>query len=650
MARQVPTIRERSARRESERQAAKSRKRRETAPHSSTYTIVAALSLAFITFVLYSSIGTHDFINYDDKDYVLNNPHVTAGLTWATIKWSLTATEQANWHPVTWLSHALDCQMFGLDAGYHHLSSLLLHVLNVLLLFLILQNTTGTLGRSFLVAALFAWHPFNVQSVAWVAERKNVLSTTFILLTLAAYVWYTAKPQWQRLAAAAALFVLALASKPMAVSLPFVLLLFDYWPLQRSSVLTTSPLRPSIPQRTIRQLLCEKIPFFALSAMSCVVTIWAQRSGGAMRSLQAFSLESRIGNALQSYGIYITRTVWPFGFSLYYPFSSPIALWKPALSAALLISISVAVWTRRKTQPYLTTGWFWFLGTLVPVIGIVQVGDQAMADRYAYLPLIGLFVMIVWGLLGVADAYRIGRARRVMVSIAFLGICVVSSQQIDYWQNSSAIWSHAFDVTHGDLLVEKQLANALVMGSEFDKAVPVLLHIAQVDPKHIVTHVNLGACYAAQGEIEKATNEFEQVLELTSHQNLTMDDRKYRTSAFLNLGFAYARFKDFDKALTNFKGASEFDGKMMDQMIGDFKQEVSSQPTDSLSVKLSLMLDARGHGSEAKSILEQQLNTNPDYSDSRSLLRYLNAESTVRGREMTGYKLSARSNEYGKAS
>lgn len=622
------TIRPRTIRRLREREA---KSGQQSIPTSDRSALVFGLLLVVGTLALYNQVRNHDFINYDDKDYVINNSHVTGGLTWETIRWSLTATEQANWHPLTWLSHALDCQLFGLDAGYHHITNLLLHVLNALLLLLLLQRATAALWRSFLVAAMFAWHPYNVQSVAWVAERKNLLCTLFFLLTLGAYGWYAKKPGWQRITVVGGLFVLALASKPMAVTLPFVLFLLDYWPLRRISGWTKASSRLANPQQTVWLLLLEKLPLIALSGMSCVVTVWAQRAGGALRSLQAFSFTTRVENALQSYGIYLWKTVLPFGFSLYYPFSqAAIPIWKPAGATAVLVAISTTVWKQRATRPYLIMGWLWFLGTLVPVIGVVQVGDQAMADRYTYLPLIGIFVAFVWIAFDWFDLHQVGNVRWVAPAGVLLAICFLTSQQLEYWHDSETIWTHALQTTHGDLLVEKQLANALVTLGETDKALPHLIHIAQVDPNDTTTHVNLGACYAAQERIDEATDEFEKVIQLTNHKELSLDDRKFRTSAFLNLGFAYSRSKDYPNALVNFQAASQFDSPMVDQMISDFERAVSTQPAESLYLRLSLLLQARGKDNEAISVLEEQIKLHPDSVESRALLNYLRVQPKLK--------------------
>jgi hypothetical protein len=621
-------MRQRTIRRRQERTA-----KAEVVSQPNTKRTVLALSLLLVlgTFVLYGAVRTHDFINYDDKDYVIDNPHVTAGLNWETVRWSLTANDQANWHPLTWLSHAMDCQFFGLDAGYHHLDNLILHALNVLLLFLLLQHATGMVGRSFLVAALFAWHPFNVQSVAWVAERKNLLSTLFYFLTIGAYGWYARKPQLQRLAAVIAVFVLGLASKPMAVSLPFALLLLDYWPLQRISGWSSESPRLANPQQPLWRLLLEKVPLFVLAAASCVVTVWAQRSGGALRSLETFSLATRVENALQSYGIYVMRTFWPVGFSVFYPLIGlSISFWKPAAALLLLCAISFVVWKQHVTRPYLIVGWLWFIGTMVPVIGIVQVGDQAMADRYAYLPLIGLFGVVVWGAFDFFDHRRMRGERWGIAALALAAISLLSLQQIGYWQNSTTLWSQALRITDGNLQVEKQLANALVMSRDTEHALPHLINIVRLDPKDTTAHVNLGACFAAQGRIQEATNEFGKVVQLTDHKDLGPDDRKFRTSAFLNLGFAYVRSKDYPNALLNLRGASDFDPSIVDNMIADFERSVATQPSEGSYLTLSLLLRARGKDAQATSILEDAVKGNSEYVNCKDLLDYLNSQPKLK--------------------
>lgn len=614
----IRQIRPRTLRRQQQRAARAMPVRLQT---SRRQTLLLSTALALGTVFLYGAVATHDFINYDDKDYVTDNSHVIAGLSWSMIRWSLTATEQANWHPLTWLSHALDCQFFGLNAGYHHIANLVFHVLNTVLLFLFLGKVTRSRLRSFLVAALFAWHPLNVQSVAWVAERKNLLSTLFLLLTFGAYVWYVRKPQWKRLAAVAAAFALALAAKPMVVSAPFLLLLLDYWPLRRIAGWTDPVPELSIPARAPWQLVVEKLPLFALSVASCAITLWAQRAGGALRSLQTFSLETRLANALHSYAVYIFKAFLPFGLAVYYPLTAnSISYWKSALALIFLAAISVAAWRQRKIRPYFIVGWLWFLGTLIPVIGIVQVGDQAMADRYAYLPLIGLFVVIVWGAHDFLLSQRATMATRCAITICALGaLSVLTIEQVGYWRDSETIWTRALAVTHGDLQVEKQLANALVVMGDGDKALPHLEHIAQIEPQDTTIHVNLGACYAAQGRSQEAAQEFERVVELTEHKNLTADDRKFRTSALLNLGFAYTRTGDYSRALADFTAADHFDPQMTSNVAQELQHTVSESPSQAGYIKLALLLRAQGNVKQAVSVLQDAIANSPDDLTSRIL-------------------------------
>lgn len=614
----VRQIRPRTLRRQQQRAARALPARPQT---SRRRTLLLSGVLALGTVFLYGSVATHDFINYDDKDYVTGNTHVTEGLSWNTIRWSLTAAEQANWHPVTWLSHALDCQFFGINSEYHHITNLVFHVLNTILLFLFLSEVTRSRLRSFLVAALFAWHPLNVQSVAWVAERKNLLSTLFLLLTFGAYAWYVRRPQWNRLATVASAFALALAAKPMVVSAPFLLLLLDYWPLRRIAGWTDPHPELSIPTRTPWQLLIEKLPLFVLSAASCAITLWAQRAGGALRSLQTFSLETRLANALHSYTVYTFKTFLPLGLAVYYPLTaSSISYWKSALAFLFLTAIGVAAWRQRKIRPYFIVGWLWFLGTLIPVIGIVQVGDQAMADRYAYLPLIGLFVVIAWGARDFLISQRATMATRCAITICALGaLSVLTIEQVGYWRDSETIWTRALAVTHGDLQVEKQLANALVVMGDGDKALPHLEHIAQIEPQDTTIHVNLGACYAAQGRSEEAAQEFEKVVQLTEHKDLTSDDRKFRTSALLNLGFAYTRTGDYPRALADFTAANHFDPQMTNNIAEELERTVSDTPSEAGYIKLALLLRAKGNLKAAMSVLQNAINYKPDDLTGRTL-------------------------------
>jgi len=370
---------------------------------------VLSLLLAVFTVAVYNQAPHFSFVNYDDDRYVTENPHVLSGLTWETVKWALTATTEANWHPLTWMSHALDCQWFGLNPAGHHLTSIGLHVLSSVLLFLLLWRATRRMGLSFFVAAVFALHPVNVESVAWVSERKNVLSTMFFLPTLGTYGWYAQKPDWKRYLALAGIFICSLASKPMVVTLPLVLLLLDYWPLRRIEGQEMSganePGALAVQKTSLGMLLIEKLPLLALSVMSALITMRAQRAGGALAA--SFPLGVRVKNALYCYLLYSWKAIWPAKLAPLYPHPGySLPTWKAAIALLFLAAISALV-VKFRSRRYLAVGWLWFLATLIPVIGIVQAGNQGMADRYAYIPLIGLFVMIAWGIADASDGLHL---------------------------------------------------------------------------------------------------------------------------------------------------------------------------------------------------------------------------------------------------
>ena len=403
--------------------------------------IALCVVLAVATIGLYLPAVSHSFLALDDSDYVTANAHVQHGLDWSTIRWAFTTDAAANWHPLTWLSHALDYQLFGLNPAGHHFSSVLLHALNVVLLFLLLNWITGRRGPSLLVAALFALHPINVESVAWVAERKNVLCTLFFLLAIAAYSRYAEKPDWRRYLLVLILFAAGLMAKPMVITLPFLLLLLDYWPLGRISGSPAYALR--VQQFPLKTLLLEKVPLLLLSAASAVITFKVQRAGAAVRSLVQFPFSLRIQNALIAYTLYLWKMLWPTRLA-FYPHSAispPAWRWLPA--ALLLLAITAVVFVFRRKR-YLVVGWFWYLGTLVPVIGLVQLSEASMADRYAYLPLIGIFIMIAFGLADVATLQTAPLAWKVTPAIAaLLVLMALTYRQIGYWASDYALWSHA---------------------------------------------------------------------------------------------------------------------------------------------------------------------------------------------------------------
>jgi len=438
----------------------------------------ALLALATVTLYL-PAIG-HSFITLDDREYVTANPHIHNGLGWSTIRWAFSSFEAANWHPLTWLSHALDYQLFGLNPWGHHLDSVLIHALNAGLLFLLMAWITKRAGPSLLVAALFALHPINVESVAWVAERKNVLSTLFFLLALGAYGRYAQKPDWRRYLLVAALFAAGLMAKPMVITLPFVLLLLDYWPLER------------IPRVAFSKVVLEKIPLLVLSAASAWLTMMAQRS--ALHSFAELPLGLRIENALVAYGLYLWKTLWPARLA-FYPHAAALPSWQWILSALVLIAISALVIIFRNRR-YLAVGWCWFLGTLIPVIGLVQVGEYAMADRYAYIPLIGIFVMIAWSFDDIAKGEKIPAAwLAVPAGCALAVLSVVTFRQLAYWRSDYALWSNTLEGADDPLS-----HNALAM---------TLMH-----PESEMTSQDLQDFPSAQNRMDEARRHFERALEV----------------------------------------------------------------------------------------------------------------------------------------
>ena len=456
--------------------------------------------LAAVTIALYSPVMGHSFVVLDDREYVVANSHIHGGLSWNTIKWAFASTEAANWHPLTWLSHALDYQLFALNPAGHHLDSVLIHALNAVLLFLLLAWVTKRVGPSLLVAALFAWHPINVESVAWVAERKNVLSTLFFLLAIGAYAWYARKPGWRRYLLMAALFAASLMAKPMAVTLPFVLLLMDYWPLERMSLDGTeskSAGSSGAQPATFVGLVLEKIPLLPLSAASSWITLQAQRP--VVQSLEEFSFANRLQNALVSYGLYLWKMVWPAQLAFYPHSIGALPAWQWTLSALVLIGVTALV-VRFRSKRYLPVGWFWFLGTLVPVIGLVQVGEYAMADRYAYIPLIGIFIMIGWGMADLAEAKHV---RAVWCAIAALCVLTalgsVTYRQIGYWESDYDLYSHTLAVA------ETSFAhNAVAM--------------ALLNPAAALTRQDLDNFASEPMRVEEARRHFERALELRQSQ------------------------------------------------------------------------------------------------------------------------------------
>src|SRR5271169_3364410 len=436
-------------------------------------TIIVIL-LSAVTVFSFWHIVQCNFVNFDDPGFVTNNDHVKSGISLETIKWSFESTDKANWHPLTWISHALDCTLFGLDAGYHHATNLLLHLLNSILLFLILDRLTKARWQSVFVAFVFAVHPLHVESVAWITERKDVLSGLFWMLTIGAYTEYriTLKTKWYWFGVTA--FALGLLAKPMLVTLPFVLVLLDVWPFAR--LVTHASVPPNKANKNHVKLLGslrEKIPFFVLSGASSVVTFLVQRQAGATNQLTNVVFSDRIANAVVSYTQYIWKTIVPNALAVFYPYPASFPLWEVCVSAFVLLFITMVVWRQRTRRPYLLVGWLWFLGTLVPVIGIVQTGLQAMADRFMYIPMIGLLVMIAWG---VPSFFHRRKISNVVLSGAFVLIVLLlifgTRSQVSSWENSRTLFGHALAVTSDNFLAQNNLGADLADSGKHTEAIP----------------------------------------------------------------------------------------------------------------------------------------------------------------------------------
>ena len=444
-----------------------------------------SLLLALVTLVVYLPVRTHSFVNYDDTDYVTENSFVKNGLNWTDIKWAFTTFHASNWHPLTWISHMADCQLFGPNAGAQHFVNVLFHAANAALLFILLWRLTGAIWPSAFVAALFAWHPLHVESVAWISERKDVLSTFFALLTLLSYAKYAKEKRARDFWLALIFFALGLMSKPMLVTLPFVMLLLDYWPLQSFS-------NCEIQISKAARLVWEKIPFFILTAISCVMTFFAQRSGEAVVSLKNVSLHYRLENAPLAFARYLLKIIWPANLAVIYPMPDKISTSAVAASVAVLILISAAAWFARRRNPYLLVGWLWFLGTLVPVIGLVQVGGAALADRYTYFPATGIFIIVAFAARDLADRLRFPKIIFSAASVLVLGACVVlTEKQLSYWRDSETLFRHAIAVTKDNDIARVNLGVALDVQGRFDEALTQYREALRIAPGRYQIHNNV---------------------------------------------------------------------------------------------------------------------------------------------------------------
>jgi protein O-mannosyl-transferase len=461
--------------------------------------LLTYLALLLATFAVYAQVCHFAFVNYDDPEYITGNLHVRQGLTAHGLAWALTSHEAYNWFPLTWVSHMLDCQFFGLESGWHHLHNVLLHALAAILLCIFLQRATGARWRSALVAFLFALHPLHVESVAWVAERKDVLSACFWFLTLWAYVWYTKRPGWGRYLALVLSLCLGLMAKPMVVTLPFVLLLVDYWPLARL-------------RQQGRKAIWEKLPLLGLSGAAAAITYLVQEHAGTVKALP---FEIRLANAVLSCTLYILKTFWPSRLAVFYPYPRSFPF-LPLLAAGLLLAaVSTGVIVLRRRSPYLWMGWGWFATTLVPVIGLVQVGGQARADRYTYIPMVGLLIMLVWGTAEILERLRAKVLAVPLAAAACVACAALTCVQVGYWRDSETLFRHALEVTGDNSVADISLGRYLMASpGRLSEALPYLETAVRIDPDSATAHTDLGIALDKTGRLPDAIAQFQTAIRL----------------------------------------------------------------------------------------------------------------------------------------
>ena len=577
-----------------------------------TYILLTILIIS--TLLAYWQVLGHDFVNYDDNVYVTSNEEIHNGLTANSLIWALTSSRQHNWHPLTWISHIIDCQLYGLNPKGHHLTSLLFHVANTLLLFIILTRMTGALWRSVFVAALFALHPLHVESVAWVAERKDVLSTFFMMLTIWAYVLYVEKINPRRYLLVVLLLALGLMSKPMLVTLPFVLLLLDFWPLGR---LDSEEIRENSPsrQKAITHLILEKLPLLLLAVASSIVTLFVQQAGGAVKSFELYSLKVRIANALVSYTGYIGKMLWPDMLTvLYLHPGDALPLWKGAASALILALITVLVIRNVRKFPYVAVGWFWYLITLLPVIGVVQVGSQSMADRYTYIPLTGLFIIIAWGTPDILPMWRYRKKVLSMLAGAVItALMVVTWLQVKHWQNSITLFEHALSVNENNYIAHNNMGAALQEKGETEKAVEHYREAVRLYPEYSNAHNTLGNILLDKGLPDEAIK----------HYRAAVRANPVYTKAHYNLGNALL-----------IKGR-------VDDAINQYRTTLAIDPEHASSYNnLGYALNMTGNYNEAITYLRAALKINPEHADAHYNLGNVLLEQDKAKEAITHYQMA----------
>jgi Flp pilus assembly protein TadD len=597
----------------------------ETGPSSHADAVAAAVpiwivvGLVLLNVFVYAAVVQHQLVNWDDPDYVSQNRHVAAGLSAAAVRWAFTTGHSANWHPLTWLSHMLDATLFGANAGGYHVTSVLLHLASTLLLFAVLRAATGALWRSGVVAALFAVHPAHVESVAWIAERKDVLSAFFFMLALHAYVRHTRTPRLGSYVALVGWFALGLLSKPMVVTLPFVLLLLDVWPLRRRET------------RSWPALVREKLPLFALALASSIVTFVVQSRGDAVYGLDERPLGARVAEALGAYVTYLRVLVWPARLAVVYPYPPAASLWRLALIAVLLAGITSIAVRYRKSRPYMLMGWLWYLGMLVPVIGLVPIGSQATADRYTYLPFIGLFILVVWAGADVIANWAGGRSVLVAASVIAIGGCAVTARlQVQHWADSETLWRHALAVTEGNWRAHSNLGNALSESGRVPEAIVEYNEALALRPSFAEAHNNLANALASQGRRADAIGHYREAVRLRpadplAHNGLgsVLEDAGRLDEAIAQYKEALRLDPDFAEAHNNLGAVLGRQGRL-DEAAAEMRLALQLRPANpDIHYNLALMLRRQGREEDAVSHLHEALRLDPDHTAARDQLKAL---------------------------
>jgi protein O-mannosyl-transferase len=576
--------------------------------------------LVVLTIFVYAQVAHFQFLTYDDYNYVTGNPHVARGITASGIIWAFTSFDASNWHPVTWLSHMADVQLFGMNPGAHHITNAVIHSLSSLLLLFLLLRITGSLWKSSVVAALFALHPAHVESVAWVAERKDVLSAFFCFLTLYFYAEYGTKRKPALYLLTLISFVIGLMSKPMLVTLPVLMLLLDFWPLRRWTGEGEGDAPAASRLANSLTLVKEKIPFFVCSLGSGILTICAQSKGGAVKDLARISFGHRVENAIVSYVKYVGKMLWPHDMAILYPTVPSFPLWEVAGSVLVIGFATTAAYRWRNSYPFVTLGWFWFLITLLPVIGLIQVGEQAMADRYTYIPAIGLFVIAAWGFAELTSRWQ--QRKRVAALVAALVITastVKTWNQIHYWNNDQSVFQHALDTTTGNYTAHYNLGYALSKQGDLDGAINHYQEALRLQPNLYETHNNLALVLARKGDVDAAIAEYRAALLLQPNM----------PQAHNSLGFALATKGDIDAATAEFLEAlrlkpdyaaahanlafAHLNKGAVDAAIREFEEAVRLEPDQTKGYYgLGVALAGRGDLDAAAASFRKALAIDPD--------------------------------------